>query len=122
MRMWTVSPRVLCRKHLLGEHVENHMFIASILKGKSLFGYLEKNCLAPYLLFSRHGTLAEEITRRGYIHQSPLTVSEEEVKEVFIRNHSYNDYLTGIDEEASLKSLLDRCPECKANLEIERLV
>ena len=26
MRMWMVNPRIMCRQHLLGEHVEIHMF------------------------------------------------------------------------------------------------
>ena len=41
MRMWMVNPEILCRKHLLGEHVELHMLVGWIIKGKSIQGYLD---------------------------------------------------------------------------------
>ena len=33
MRMWMIDPKLLCRKHLLGEHLEIHMFVGTINKG-----------------------------------------------------------------------------------------
>ena len=45
MRMWMVDPRIMCRQHLLGEHVEIHMFVGAISRGKSVKGYLEKGLL-----------------------------------------------------------------------------
>jgi len=27
MRMWMLNPKALCRKHLMGEHVEIHMLV-----------------------------------------------------------------------------------------------
>ena len=45
MRMWNVNPKTLCRKHLLGEHLEIHMFVGSINKKISMKGYLEKGFL-----------------------------------------------------------------------------
>ncbi len=41
MRMWNVLPEYLCRKHLLGEHVEMHMFVGTIKRGVSLNGYIK---------------------------------------------------------------------------------
>ena len=35
-----VSPATMCRKHLLGEHVEIHMAVASLRLGKSVDGFL----------------------------------------------------------------------------------
>ena len=72
MRQWLVDPRLLCRKHLLGEHVEHHMFIGSILRGKSVAGFLSGGLLEPKTLKARHTQLADEMTRRGYNHKSPL--------------------------------------------------
>lgn len=43
MRMWKVNPKNMCRQHLLGEHVECHMFVGAILKGISLSGYIKKD-------------------------------------------------------------------------------
>ena len=36
MRMWNVDPKLMCNKHLLGEHVEMHMFFGTIQKGISM--------------------------------------------------------------------------------------
>ena len=72
MRQWLVDPRLLCRKHLLGEHVEHHMFVGSISKGKSVKGFLSDGLLEPKTLHARHAQLANEMISRGYNHKSPL--------------------------------------------------
>lgn len=72
MRMWMVNPRLMCRKHLLGEHVELHMFVAGIRRGLNLKGYLDKQLLEPHNIRCRHDQLARELERRGYRHCSPL--------------------------------------------------
>lgn len=72
MRMWMVNPASMCRRHLLGEHVELHMLAGSILRGKSIAGFLEKGLVAPQALVSRHEALVREMKRRGYSHASPL--------------------------------------------------
>lgn len=41
MRMWNINPRYMCRKHLLGEHVETHMLVGSLRKEKSVQGINE---------------------------------------------------------------------------------
>ena len=38
MRMWMLPPECMCRKHLLGEHVELHMLLGSMRRGKSIEG------------------------------------------------------------------------------------
>ena len=40
MRMWMLPPKGLCRKHLLGEHVELHMLLGSMRRGKNIDGFL----------------------------------------------------------------------------------
>jgi len=70
--MWMVDPKILCNKHLFGEHVETHMFVGTLNKGCSVRGYLEKGLLEVHSLRSRHEALAGEILRRGYHHKSPL--------------------------------------------------
>ena len=57
MRMWMVNPRIMCRQHLLGEHVEIHMFIGTINRRKSVQGYLEKGLLEIHNLYNRHEDL-----------------------------------------------------------------
>ena len=65
MRMWMVPPRRMCRKHLMGEHVEIHMAVATLRLGRSVDGFLEKGLLELRSLKSRHDELAAEMLRRG---------------------------------------------------------
>ncbi len=67
-----VPPRQMCRRHLLGEHVEIHMAAASLRLGKSLSGFIEKGLLGLHSLRARHDALVREMLRRGYRHASPL--------------------------------------------------
>ena len=103
MRQWMVDPKIMCRKHLLGEHVEHHMFIGSINRGKSLTGHLRLNQLEPRSLLQRHEDLVNEMRSRGYRHVSPLPkFSVENQPDVMI------------DRVASLTDLLRRCINCRA--------
>jgi len=101
MRMWGVEPNKLCRKHLLGEHVEMHMFAGTISKGISITGYILKELVNPALIQSRHDQLAEEINKRGYNHKSPLPF-----------DCSTLPYLP-VDVNRSEQELKKRCQECK---------
>ena len=103
MRMWMVDPRLMCDQHLLGEHVETHMFVGTIQKGISVRGYLEGGFLEPQKLWERHDVLAREMERRGMRHKSPLTrcdVSD-------LGDHK-------VDASASLLELTRRCASCRA--------
>jgi hypothetical protein len=106
--MWMVNPRIMCRKHLLGEHVENHMFVGS-MKKVNLRGYVDNNLLEMQALSSRHDTLVKEMRRRGYNHQSPF---DSETYEAFFP--TYDDYTRNskVDVKPSLEDLLARCEEC----------
>jgi len=72
MRMWNVDTSKMCRKHLLGEHLELHMFVGAIKKGNSVQGFINTGLLEPYVLYSRHDELVAEMQKRGYNHQTPL--------------------------------------------------
>lgn len=107
MRMWMVDPRIMCRKHLLGEHVEHHMFVGTINKGTAIDGYISGNLLEPTQLLIRHYHLATEMLARGYQHKSELSA-------VDLSWLSAKQLLTSVDQESSLTELLRRCPDCRA--------
>jgi hypothetical protein len=75
MRIWDLSPKVLCRSHLLGEHAELHALWSILTEGKR--GYARHpetlrwkgKLMALYL---RHELLVQEMEARHYHHQSPL--------------------------------------------------
>ncbi len=110
MRQWSVNPEMLCRKHLLGEHVEHHMFVGSIKRGFSVEGYLRDGFLEPHTLKARHDEVAQEMLRRGYNHKSPLP----NVSVSHLRNGK-------IDVVRNIEDLRARCKECAKRIEeIER--
>jgi hypothetical protein len=90
----------MCRKHLLGEHVELHMLVGTINKGRSIEGYVNNGLCEPHHIVSRHEELVEEMLRRGYNHNSPLNFEwiGEEIGDVNVA--------------ASILDLVERCPEC----------
>jgi hypothetical protein len=105
MRQWLVNPRMMCRNHLLGEHLENHMFVSHIMKGKKVEGYIKNNLLEPESLKKRHEELVQEMIRRGYNHQSPLP-------NFSLENFEFRK--AKINREKAFRDLINRCPECSA--------
>lgn len=63
---------MMCDQHLLGEHLEMHMFAGVLRKGGSLAGYIRKGLVELPYLRTRHEVLATEMTNRGMHHKSPL--------------------------------------------------
>jgi hypothetical protein len=106
--MWMVNPEWMCRQHLLGEHVETHMFFGSLMKLKDVSGFIDKGLLEFKSLNKRHDQLAAEISRRGYTHASPMGV---------LKNFTPSNKISHsiVDRVKSEQELLSRCPECTAN-------
>lgn len=80
MRVWDVEPKVLCRKHLLGEHRELHGLWNILTKHGGVGGYSQHPETLRWkgklkALYLRHEALVQEMTQRGYNHNSPLDKS-----------------------------------------------
>jgi hypothetical protein len=101
MRMWMVDPRKMCDRHLLGEHVEIHMCVGTLRRGRSVAGFLERGLLELHNLHKRHQRLVREMQRRGMRHQSPLAR---------IRPKRAGR----VDRHANLAELARRCAACRA--------
>lgn len=98
--MWKVDPKKMCRKHLLGEHVEMHMFVGTIIKGKSISGYVKKNLVEVHNIKKRHIELSEEMVRRGFNHKSELP--------------KFKSFRSGqVFVVKSERELKNRCKDCK---------
>ncbi len=104
MRMWNVSPALMCRKHLLGEHVEMHMFLGALSLGKKIDGYICTGLVEVHNIKRRHDELAQEMIRRGYHHNSPMADSPLLVKLGFV------------DVKRSCEDLQSRCAECRRRI------
>jgi translation initiation factor 2 beta subunit (eIF-2beta)/eIF-5 len=115
MRQWLVDPKKMCKRHLLGEHVEHHMFISILLKKKNIKGYIENDLIEPLSLQQRHDELVEEMISRGYSHNSPLNFNKSilEYLPVEYINHKIN-------RQNSERLLFLRCNQCgKKHLSIK---
>lgn len=106
MRMWNVDPKVLCNKHLLGEHVECHMMLGSLKRGRSVKGHIDKGQYEIHNLNKRHSELVDEMLVRGMRHTS--AIHEEDL--LFL-------YFAGrVDIDKSLRDLSNRCLQCNENI------
>lgn len=104
MRMWMLPPEMLCRKHLLGEHVECHMLLGCLQKGKSIQGFIDKGLVEVHHLEERHLRLASEMVSRGYNHNSPFPPMEE-LEPLLYRAGK-------VDVARSAEELSRRCKDC----------
>jgi len=104
LRSWGVEPSLLCDKHLLGEHVEMHMFAGTLRKGISVAGYIDDGLIEVDKIITRHEELATEMTLRGMNHKSPMP------DDLVLFSAGW------IDNFANLKELSRRCETCRANI------
>ena len=94
MRIWDISPNLLCRNHLLGEHRELHAIWAVITENKK--GYsMHPETLRWHgklkALYLRHESLVNEMHSRGYDHKSTLDkrkATGKSTQDVFINDIS----------------------------------
>ena len=100
MRMWLVEPRTMCRQHLLGEHLEMHMFNSCIEGGRNLSGYIDHGLVMPHYIHLRHDDLAVEMLARGYNHTTPIKFLNPRIE-------------GNVDGLANKQILRDRCEECR---------
>lgn len=106
MRMWNVDPKLLCRRHLLGEHLETHYFIGTIQKGKSIKGYIDNGLVEVHNILRRHDELAEEMKRRGYKHNHKPQLYDCQLWECGC-----------VDSEQNIVELHRRCPNCRERID-----
>lgn len=110
MRQWLVNPKCLCKKHLLGEHVECHMMLGSLKKKKSLTRFLNEGLYDVSKLELRHSELVNEMQFRGYNHKSALDFKPEYL--------SYLSNTGSVNIEKNINELKRRCPECNTRIEV----
>lgn len=110
--MWMVDPKVLCMKHLVGEHGEIHKHLPSFRKGHSVDGRFDKFVqIELHSIKDRHDALANEINSRTGGHKSPLI----DIPDLYATYPQH--YYKSVDVEYSKKDLCNRCSECKKNIE-----
>jgi len=106
MRMWGAKPETMCRQHLLGEHLEMHMFVGSMKKHVNLKGYVKKDLVEPQNIKQRHDVLVAEMKKRGYNHDSPLDQPDTDYLRKNWQTHNF-------DKVVSASELYTRCEDCR---------
>jgi hypothetical protein len=107
--MWMVNPKIMCNQHLIGEHLELHMFIGSIKKNISMQGYLKNNLLEPNSLYARHNELVKEIIYRGMNHKSDLDslADADEWERIYLMLRSEFDVEEGSGDEEEVRTIFN---------------
>ena len=110
MRMWGINPKLLCRKHLLGEHGEIHKHRHNFVKQHSISKRIAPVVqIAPEQMEARHDELAAEMIRRGYNHNSPYQQPD-------LSYLKKDERYAEIDTNVSILDLALRCSDCAENL------
>lgn len=110
MRMWMIDPKMLCRKHLLGEHGEIHKHRNNFEKGHSIAGRISPIVLIePASMQVRHDALAAEILRRGYKHKSSYELPD-------LSYLPDEEIYAQADIEYNIRDLTGRCDDCKERM------
>ena len=103
--MWQIDPKLLCNKHLLGEHGEIHKFRHTFVKQYRIDGRISPVVqIEPASMSIRHNELAAEMVSRGFNHKSDYVLPD----------------LSYLGEKANVKvninistsDLINRCAEC----------
>jgi hypothetical protein len=108
MRMWGIDTKLMCDRHLLGEHVEMHMFVGCIKKRMSLDGYTKNRLVRIDKIIECHDEIVEEFGRRGFSHKSPIGAFD----------YDYLTCLGGIDISKNLRELEKRCQNCRKRIRL----
>lgn len=107
-----VNPKKMCTRHLLGEHLECHMFAGSISKGIKMDGYISNKLLEIQSLNLRHNDLAKEIKRRKFEKYGIAKEHKSMLKEI---DTNYCKQIK-IDINENEKELCKRCEDCKKRI------
>lgn len=111
MRMWMISPKILCTNHLLGEHSEIHKHRHVFVKGWKITKRVEVDNvqIEPRSMKIRHDELVEEMLKRWPKENGHKSVYEQPDLSL------YSEYEQNVvvDTKQSLEDLLNRCDKCK---------
>ena len=110
MRMWGISPKLLCRNHLLGEHNEIHKHKHNFVKKHSISKRIKPIVqIEPENMKKRHDELAQEMINRGYSHKSPYEQPD-------LSHLKDDERYANINIDNSIKDLTQRCPDCSKRI------
>ncbi len=106
MKMWSILPATMCDQHILGEHVDMHVFADWMRhRREEPWHYIKNGMVNVNAVTSRHDVLAEEMVKRSRTHNSPA------ITFTIWRFHRTHDELDLIANIAALHALCAACKE-----------
>ena len=103
MRMWMLDPKMMCMKHIVGEHGEIHKHRHNFVKKYNISGRIKPIVqICPELMEKRHNELVAYLKT----HKSPYIQPN-------LSHLSDEERFAEVDIEYNKKDLASRCPECK---------
>lgn len=106
MRMWMINSKLLCDKHLLGEHGEIHKHRHCFEKQYSIAGRISPIVqIEPANMANRHDQLVQEMLSRGMNHRSPYVQPDIRYLPIEYQNAQ-------VDIWQSINDLVERCSVC----------
>lgn len=103
-----LDPKLLCDKHLLGEHGEIHKHRHNFVKQHSIKGRIYPVVqIEPAAMKARHDELAVEMLHRGMNHNSRYEMPD-------ISYLPPEQRYAKVNTEQSYIDLASRCPACRA--------
>jgi site-specific recombinase len=117
-----INPKLLCNKHLLGEHSEIHKHLNVFVKKYSIKNRVLKGKvqIEPLSMKTRHDELALEIANRwpkNKEHKSPYEHNVQKLCDHLLESEKN----AKVDKAVSYQDLIVRCEECRKRIENERL-
>jgi len=105
MRTWMVNPKLMCKKHIVGEHGEIHKHRHNFEKGHSITGRIYPVVqIEPKAMKARHDELAKYLNHKSPYEQPDIS---------YLPDDEQN---AKVDIEVSLKELCRRCPDCRKKI------
>lgn len=107
MRMWMLSPEMMCMKHIVGEHGEIHKHRHNFVKKHNISGRIKPVVqICPELMKQRHDELSTYLKN----HKSPYEQPD-------LSHLSYGERYAMVNIKFNIKDLSDRCPDCRKKIE-----
>jgi hypothetical protein len=114
MRMWMIDTKLLCDKHLIGEHGELHKHIHNFVKKHNMATRIEKGQIEVESMGTRHDELAQEMLDRGFRHQSSFQMPDISYIPESLR-------IRKVDINANLAELRSKCTKCRSTQDTKNL-
>jgi hypothetical protein len=100
---------IMCRQHLIAEHLECSSMCLGILKRKhKIDGYIKSNAIEIVSSKARHDEIVTEMLSRKYNHNSPFEGIPQDLLDYYKIECQFK-----VNRNKSLQLLLIRCPDCK---------